>query len=201
MSAARILKNPLVWAVAFGLVLTGYTASVAIERRASGIPQLGAVPQFTLTSQEAQRYGRDQLDGKVWIANFIFTRCPTICPMFTARMREVQRRAPKDFQLVSFSVDPGFDTPERLKSYAEKHRADLSNWAFLTGDLAAIKAAVTEGLKVGFGTNPKSEGIDSIFHGTHFVLVDATGNIRGYYEMNEPGAVDRLIRDAKRIAP
>lgn len=182
-----------------GLLLTGYTLHFGLQRQGSGLPDLGTVPPFTLTSHAQRPFGTADLTGKVWVANFIFTRCPTVCPLFTAKMRDVQRRVPPEVQLVSFSVDPEYDTPPRLEAFAAKHRASFVNWAFVTGELAAIKAAVTEGMKVGFGRDPRSQEVTGLFHGTHFVLVDGSGAIRGYYEMNEPGATDRLVRDVARL--
>ena len=94
-------------------------------------PVIGDVPAFEYTDQHGATFGTEQLAGKVWVANFIFTRCTTVCPIFTDKMYQVQHRS-KDlgdsFHLVSFSVDPEYDTPEVLKSYADKHGVNSRMW-------------------------------------------------------------------------
>lgn len=165
---------------------------------------LGEVPAFALTRHDTSAFGRDALLGKVWIANFIFTRCPTVCPKFTAKMAQVQRRTEllgTDLQLVSFSVDPKHDTPERLAAYGEKYGADFSRWSFLTGKHEALEKTVVEGFKISMGRDPEvADEVFSIFHGEHFVLVDRAGKIRGYYQSSDQEAVDRLVSDAMDLA-
>ena len=128
----------------------------------------------------------------------IFTRCTTVCPAITARMAEVQRRtgqlAPV-FHLVSFSVDPSYDTPERLR-VREVHRASPRMWSFSTGPDEAVKQAVVGGLKVAMPGRKGAEAPEGIFHGTHLVLVDGRGRVRGYDDSAEDGVVERVVRDA-----
>ena len=161
------------------------------------------MPRFALTRETGAPHGSAELDGHPWIANFIFTRCTAICPAFTLKMAGVQsslEREKLDAKLVSFSVDPTYDTPERLADYAKRHGADPARWAFVTGDPKMIKAAVVDGLKVA-AEPPLAPGQDpdSIFHGSHFVLVDAQGRIRGYYDSNDDDATQRLISDLRRL--
>ena len=128
---------------------------------------------------------------------------PTICPRIIARMAEVQRRTQQlapALHLVSFSVDPGYDTPQRLRDYARSHHASPRLWSFLTGPEEAVKRAVVGGLKVAMGKERSDDGSEGIFHGSHLVLVDARGRVRGYYDPEEPGAVDRVVRDAGLLA-
>ncbi len=166
------------------------------------LPELAQVPSFALLDQDARPFGLAQLSGKVWVANFIFTHCPSICPLLTSQMGNLQRRAAGenlDVHFVSFSVDPRNDTPERLKAYAEEHGADLSNWSFLTGELEAVNAAIVRGMRVRMGEpTPSEEGGYDIMHASHFVLVDATGRIRGYYSSDAAG-MGRILRDAARL--
>ena len=167
------------------------------------LERLGTLPDFTFTRQDGQPFGRARLLGHPYVANFIFTRCPTICPVFTRKMAQVQQRTAglgPGLALVSFSVDPNYDTPERLTAYATKNGADPTRWSFLTGDYTRLQETVVGGFKIAMGRNsPSEEDIPSIFHGSHFVLVDGTGEIRGYYNGEYDEAVDRLVRDAERL--
>jgi protein SCO1/2 len=101
--------------------------------------------------------------------------------------------------LVSFSVDPAHDTPPVLAAYAKEHGADPSRWTFLTGDGEAIRKAVVDGLKVAAQPVGEDQDLASVFHGSHFVLVDAEGRIRGYYDSADADATDRLLADLSRL--
>lgn len=197
-------SKPWVWIVAVAVVVGAATFGVLRQRRAPELPVLGELPPFSLTSQDAQPFGAEQLRGRVWVANFIFTRCPTICPAFTRKMAALQEEAKgvDPLHLVSFSVDPEYDTPEVLRAYMEKYGADPRRWTFLTGDPEAIKATVVGGLKTAMGRdeNAPADDLNAIFHGTHFVLVDDQLRIRGYYRSEDPAAVDALVRDMKALA-
>lgn len=165
-------------------------------------PLLSTVPDFSFTDQGGKPFGRAQLAGKPWIANFVFTRCQTVCPIFTAKMADVQTRTKAGallVHLVSFSVDPAHDTPDILAAYAKEHGADPARWTFLTGDGEAIRTAVVEGLKVAAQPVGKDQDLASVFHGSHFVLVDAEGRIRGYYDSADADATDRLLADLARL--
>ncbi len=160
-------------------------------------PTLLEVPAFELTSQAGDAFGSEQLQGEVWIANFIFTRCPTICPLLTSQMKGLSDTlADTPVRFVSFSVDPANDTPEVLTEYAERHGADTDRWTFLTGDNEALQDVVVEGLRVRMGNEPDETG--NILHGSHFVLVDGTGTIRGYYQSNVEGLRD-IATDARTL--
>ena len=163
------------------------------------LPVLASLPSFELTDQQGKPFGSKDLQGRVWVASFIFTRCATVCPAITAKMAKVQARtgqlAPA-FHLVSFSVDPDYDTPERLLAYARAHRAALRAWTFLTGPDGKVKDTVVKGLKVAVGKEKGDDGAEGIFHGSHLVLVDQLGRVRGYYDPADDDVVDRVVRDA-----
>ena len=165
-------------------------------------PVYSTLPAFELTDATGTRFGSKQLAGRPWVANFIFTRCPTICPAFTAKMADVQRAVKDgglDAHLVSFSVDPVHDTPERLAAYAAKHGADPTRWTFLTGDPESVRKAVVDGLKIAANPIEPDDDPADIFHGSHFVLVDGEGRIRGYYDSNDTDATKRLLADLSRF--
>ncbi len=166
------------------------------------LPVLGKVPAFSLTDQYGKPFGSKDLEGKVWVANFIFTRCPTICPLFTQKMGVVQHRGRnlgEYFHLVSFTVDPEHDTPEKLLSYSKAHRVSPRMWSFLTGSREELKALIVNGLKVHMDKGDDDD-LMSIAHGSHFVLVDTKGQIRGYYALEDEQTLDKLMRDAGLLA-
>jgi protein SCO1/2 len=162
-------------------------------------PVLGTIPPFDLVDQGGRRFGSRELAGRVWVASFVFTRCQTVCPRITAQVARVQERTRElepALRLVSFSVDPDHDTPERLAEYARAHRANPRVWTFLTGPAPAVRETVERGLRVSMGKDPADPSPAGISHGSHLVLVDGAGRIRGYYDPEDPGAVDRVVRDA-----
>ena len=148
--------------------------------------------------QTGAPFGPERLSGRVWIADFVFTRCPDLCPRMTERLAGVQRALGEQADVVSVSVDPAYDTPERLAAFARAHGADSPRWHFLTGDSGHVQEAVLRGFKIAFSRD--SEDIATITHGVHVVLVDGRGRIRGYYDSNDADALERLVRDARRVA-
>jgi len=200
---SRLVARPLFWALLIAMGVGVPIARTLMVPPPPKLPVLGTLPAFNFTNQYAQPFGSPQLRGKVWIANFIFTRCPTVCPRFSAKMASLQTRLnglEPTLHLVSFSVDPAFDQPPVLLQYAERYKANPRMWTFLTGDYDALKTTVVEGLKISMGRNPGPDDVMSLFHGTHFVLLDGEGQIRGYYESNDDEAVERLVRDAGLLA-
>jgi len=173
-------------------------------RRAAQLPSLGSVGTFSLVDQAARPVNADTLRGQVWAAAFFFTRCPTICPRITRRMRALQQAAAKGgikLQLVSFSVDPENDTPEVLAAYAQQFGADLTSWRFLTGDLEVVRKTSEQGFKLALDGKATPGAADfGLFHGSHLVLVDASGQIRGYYRTSEDEQMAQLLKDAALLA-
>lgn len=178
-------------------------ASLLACRRAPELPRLGTLGEFSLTDQDGRKTGTAELREHVWVAAFMFTRCPTICPRITRRMRELQLKAKErklELVLVSFSVDPEHDTPAVLKQFAERYSADLSNWRFLTGELAVVQKTAVEGFKQALEgrADPNADGF-GILHGSHLALVDRELELRGFYATDMPQEGARLLDDASRL--
>ncbi|HEX7232101.1 MAG TPA: SCO family protein, partial [Candidatus Binatia bacterium] len=112
-----------------------------------GAKQYGSVPEFTLTERDGSVVGLQQLRGKIWVADFIYTTCTDTCPLQSAMLAKLQHQysANPDFQLVSFTVDPERDTPQALTTYATKFQADGKRWYFLTGPKERIVRLVQDG--------------------------------------------------------
>ena len=166
------------------------------------LPRISKAPVFELTDQRQATFGSDRVLGKVWVANFIFTSCPDICPLLTSTMAGIQKDLSKNADSVhflSFTVDPVVDTPHVLEAYASHHRVDQTNWSFLTGPPEITEEVVVKGFKQAQEEVPVKEGEPrNIRHGSHFVLVDGEGIIRGFYRSRGDGPVS-LLRDARRL--
>ena len=198
---SNVVAKPAFWIVALGIAfVVPLGRAVALGRNAPHAPALSMpLPEFRLTNERGEAYGSAELKGRVWVADFVFTSCPTACPRLTEQMAKIQHRGRNlgdAFHLVTFTVDPDNDTPERLAAYAERYHASPARWSFLTGKLGELETTVVKGFKIAMGKEETSAGsnIFSIFHGERLVLVDPAGNIRGYYEATDEG-VDALMRD------
>ena len=161
-----------------------------------------ALPDFALTAHTRQQVTRADLAGSPWVADFIFTRCAGICPVMTAQLARLRRRLPADVRLVSFSVDPGHDTPEVLAEYARPFQPG-ERWLFLTGSQAELYRLSVEGFKlVAMEVPPEQQqpgGDGPFLHSSRFVLVDGNARVVGYYDSAEQEALDRLVLDAQRL--
>ncbi|MDX2153408.1 MAG: SCO family protein [Bryobacteraceae bacterium] len=161
----------------------------------SDLPSHGLVADFELTDQTGATFkSKDQLTGKIWIADFFFTTCQGPCPRMSSQMRRIQEGLLDypNIHLVSFTIDPKNDTPPALAEYAKRFKAQPGKWHFLTGPLPALHQISRYSMMLG--------DVDgSLQHSTRFVLVDQKSRIRGFYQSDEPGAIDRVIADAKTL--
>jgi protein SCO1/2/putative membrane protein len=161
---------------------------------------LGEVPDFALVEASGKPLRRADLRGKVWLATFVFTRCPGICPAMMEVESELQKLLPvrDDLRLVSFSVDPEFDQPNVLEAFAAKHKADRGRWMFLTGDKNQTYQLVRNGFKL--GVEEAAPGSDEpIVHSSKMVMVDGRGRIRGYYDTLDELAMTRMLADLDAV--
>jgi protein SCO1 len=183
--------------------VVGFSARGRLTRASEEpLPILGRVADFALVDQASAPVSRGALDGEPWVASFVFTRCPQICPRLSERMRALQVLAKghaAPLRLVTFSVDPEHDVPDVLKSYADGFGADRATWRFLTGSEAQV-AAVARSLSVAFEGKADAAKADfGIMHSGHLILVDGRGRIRGYYPSSEDGVEQRILADLGRL--
>ena len=205
-SSERVLRS-LLWGV-LALVIVGilganfrsfvHQKSSTTVESASLLSELAAqqqLPDFSLTDQRGAPFALSDLQDKVWVADFIFTNCATICPPMTVQMASLQDElAAADLHFVSFSVDPERDTPEVLLRYANHYGVDNSRWSFLTGQRDAIYQLAHEGFNLATGHRGSE-----ILHSTRFVLVDRNQQVRGYYDSRSPGSLQQLRKDIKKL--
>lgn len=164
-------------------------------------PVVGTVPEFSLIGPSGNAFGSKELAQKTYIASFIFTRCQSFCPMIVQHLVQLQKRVLHEkipLTIVSFTVDPEFDTPSVLKSYAEKVGADPSTWTFLSGSRDAITTIVEKGFTVGVGAPTVVNGLMDIAHSQKLILVDGRGQIRGFYNAS-PEGIDEIFARAESV--
>jgi protein SCO1/2 len=186
--------------------MSGTSAPMVSEADApsqDGLPVLASLPEFALTDERGRPFTRGDLAGSVSVSDFIFTTCPDACPMLTREMVKLQQQLAQDaalraVRLVSFSVDPETDTPEALRAYAERYRADLASWSFVTGPRPALMQLIQGGFKLAVMKNADSAGAPFL-HSQKFVLSDAQARIRGYYDALEAEGRRRLLEDLRRL--
>jgi len=163
---------------------------------------MNTVPRFRLKDQSGEFFGSTQhLEGKVWIADFIFTRCTSTCPSQTSAFGRLQAElaadpATAEVQLVSITVDPANDTPEVLAEYAHNAGADPAHWTFLTGKKPQIESLVKQGFRLPIN---EPDGAAPLTHSQSFVLVDRARRVRGHYDGLDDDALEQLEADLRVV--
>lgn len=158
---------------------------------------------FEFLNQDGKKIGLKDVKGKVFVAEYFFTTCGTICPKMNVQMQRIQEayKENQHVKILSFTVDPEIDTVAQMKQYAEGHGAIQGQWHFLTGkkeDLYALARKSFFVLKPAEAQNLGDAGSDFI-HTNNFVLIDKELRIRGYYDGTNPKEVDQLIKDIQTL--
>ena len=175
-------------------------AEVTVLQPTGELPVLFPSPEFSLVNQDGKPVSAESLRGKLWIADFVFTRCGGPCPVMTGKLASLQSRIPGgEVTFVTFSVDPENDRPDVLQSYAGQFKADTSRWHFLTtADGTALPIyEVAAGMKL---TALAATEDQPIIHSEKFLLIDGNGNVRGVYSSMDPESLDGLVADARRLS-
>lgn len=180
------------WLV-MALVVVGVIVAKVMEPLHEPMPILFQPAPFSLTDQDGKAFSSEQLRGRVYICDFIFTTCGMVCPIMSQRLSAIQRQTPAAVHLVSFTVDPAHDTPAVLKEYASHYAADPTRWHFLTGTPEQMTAAVAN-MKLAFQA---AGDRNPIVHSEMFLLIDRAGNVRGVYDSKEEKAINSLLTDAR----
>ncbi|MCB0443878.1 MAG: SCO family protein [Flavobacterium sp.] len=169
--------------------------------------KIGKAPNFSLINQNGETITNKNYDGKVYLVEFFFSTCPTICPIMNKNMVDLQNHFEKqnDFGIVSITINPDYDTPEVLKQHAQHLGVTNPNWNFLTGDKVYIYDLANKGFSIFAGENKESDG--GFEHSGLFALIDKKGNIRSrkddfgnpivYYDGIEASGIQALKQDIK----
>lgn len=139
---------------------------------------IGPAPKFELTNQDGKKVSNETYKGKVYVLEFFFTTCPSICPKMNLSMLEIEKTffGNPNFGIVSITIDPAHDTPQVLKDHAKLLGVKSSTWNFLTGDKTTIMDLSNKGFNLYAGENSKVSG--GFEHSGLFALIDKDGNIR-----------------------
>lgn len=161
------------------------------------------LPDFKLVNQQGQTVSWDDMGGKIVVADFFFTHCPTICPALTRNMKRLQEsitnsqrvgdKTPRFIHFLSFSIDPERDSVSRLKHWADRFQVNPDQWWLLTGDKRVIYDMAINQMKLGL---VDGHGIDTNFvHTDFFVLIDSNRHVRGYYHGLDTMALRHISND------
>ncbi|WP_042220719.1 SCO family protein [Oceanobacillus manasiensis] len=174
------------------IILSACNANQPIEKK---------IDSFSFTDQNNQPFGITDLSESIWISNFIFTSCETVCPRMTSEMASLQKTLKKEgieVEFVSFSVDPEVDSPEILKEYINQYTDNETNWHMLTGyTQKEIEAFAREQFQT---IVQKPDTSNQVIHGTTFYLIDDRGFILNEYNYVDDSYEDEIINDIKEIS-
>ncbi len=158
------------------------------------------IPNFTYLNQDSIQITSSAMKGKVWIADFFFTSCPSICPKMTSQMKRLSiltKDLEKHIQFISFSINPSYDGPSKLRAYRKHYGITAKNWQFLTGNEEATHALGVDYFQV--FANKDIESAGGYAHSPAFVLVDKEGYVRGVYIGTDTKQVDLLQKDVRKL--
>lgn len=178
-------------ALIIALILVWYMYS--IKESQSKIPELYDVPEFSFHDRDGESFTIANLKGHVSIVDFIFTNCPGLCPMMASKLLPIHAefKMQKNFQIVSFSVDPARDSLQALQQYANRYDITDKIWRFIRTDKKQIDPFYENGFKLG-GELPFG-------HSGAFILVDQNAKIRGYYDSGDEMSMKILKKDLQTL--
>ena len=184
--------------------ILGVVAYAAVWEPPRVLIRHGEVPAFELDDQEGAKVSRESLKGKVWVGTFMFTNCGNACPGMAAELLKIQKTIRNEdglagkLRLVSFSLDPGRDTPLQLAQYSSQQGIDSDYWSFLRGERGEIVRLCEQGFRMSAGRGREAGADPGVPHSDRFALVDAEGIIRGYYRPSSiPGDLEKLLDTAR----
>lgn len=194
----RLVANKLFWVLAIGFFFA-YPMVKSINRQLPPeLPVYGVVPQYQFTDENGKAFGSNELKGKIYIANFMFTSCKTSCPLLLNKVQTVQHRLRGVIDraaIVSITVDPETDSPTVLFNKARELKANPNVWRFLNAPMDQTKKLLVDGFKVPVGDKVFANNVMDVAHSNKLVLVDQEGRIRGYYSIEKAG-INQLMIDS-----
>ena len=197
----RLLRSPWFWSIFLSLSFGLPLVRSLMRKLPDDPPVLFKIPDFKLVDEEGATFDSHNLDGKFYVASFMFTTCKSVCPRILRKLQIVQKRLRglgDHVRILSFSVDPETDTPELLFKKARSLEANPYIWKFLTGPKEEIKNLLVKGFKVPMGEKTATSLMD-VAHSQKLVLVDNMGMVRGYYSI-EDADINKLVVDTGILA-
>lgn len=199
-----LLKNPWFY-YALALIALITFSRPFLRHVAEPLPVLMDIPNYEFVSEQGQVFGSKELHGRPYVASFIFTRCQTACPLIAGKLAELQQQlldGGLPVRLVSFSVDPGYDRPSELKSFAERYGARSDVWTFLTpqdgADVESYLTFIEGAFAVAAEPIPNASVFD-IAHSQKLLLVDAQGKLRGIFSASSDGISEIFHRSVSLL--
>ncbi len=158
------------------------------------------ISDFMLIDQKGNEFNSVELDGKIYVANFFFTRCPGICPKMMNNLKTYQRAITEmgDVKMISITIDPKNDSVEVLNNYAEKYQIEYPRWKLLTGDKDNIYKQAKENFIISVAEG-EGNAVEDFTHSERVMLIDKEGVIRGYYMSTDAQEIDRLIIETRLL--
>lgn len=157
------------------------------------------IQDFNFVNQDGKTVTQKDLDGSVYVADFFFTTCHSICPVMSNQMEKIytKYKGSKDVKFISHTVDPEIDTVKQLQEYAMKHLADSRQWLFVTGDKRQLYNIARTGYFL--DAQQGDGGADDFIHTQNFALIDKEKRIRGYYDGTDSADMDQLSNDIELL--
>ena len=205
------MKNKSYIGISFIVLLFGIWSvpKIVAKFQKSDLTELGIAPEFSLTNQNSKTITNKDFLGKVYVVEFFFTKCPTICPVMNQNMLELQKEfyGKPDFGIASISIDPDNDTVEVLKAHAKMLGIKHYNWHLLRGDKKYVFELAEKKFKLNAGEDKKQPG--GLYHSGMFALIDKEGKIRSrkdsfnnpiyFYDGLEPSGIKAIKEDIKKL--
>ncbi len=195
--AAKLVASKLFWVLAITFLFAYPVTKSVLRQLPADLPVYGQVPHFQFIAENGENFGTENLKGKVYVANFMFTTCQTACPLLLKKVQTVQHRMRGVLDraaIVSFTVDPVVDTPEILFTKAREYKANPYVWRFVNGPMTETKKLLVDGFKVPVGDKELAGSVMDVAHSNKLVLVDQKGQIRGYYS-TEGNGINMMMID------
>ena len=195
-----IAVSGFVWVLTPKQILPVYQPAMIdpklVDESIQFVKKYHTIAPFTMTNQNGQTITEKDYENKVYVADFFFTTCPSICPIMTKNMFSLQEKLKTKYpkvKLLSYSVIPEIDTIEQLKRYAIENKVDDKIWNLVTGDKKEIYTLARKSYLV--VQNDGNGGPHDMIHTENFVLIDKENRIRGYYDGTDINEMDRLITE------
>ena len=195
-----IAVSGFVWVLTPKQILPVYQPAMIdpklVDESIQFVKKYHTIAPFTMTNQNGQTITEKDYENKVYVADFFFTTCPSICPIMTKNMFSLQEKLKTKYpevKLLSYSVTPEIDTIEQLKRYAVENKVDDKIWNLVTGDKKEIYILARKSYLV--VQNDGNGGPHDMIHTENFVLIDKENRIRGYYDGTDINEMDRLITE------
>ncbi len=180
---------------AFALAIVAAFVIKSAKSSRADLPVITSVPEFTLTERSGQEITRSDMLGTLWVVDFIFTNCPSACPIMSREMAELYEvySHSSNIRFLSISVDPERDTLETLRDYAKSLGVTDNRWLFARGPIEKVIQISEKGFLLPAENLPMG-------HSTKFVLVDEQANIRGYYDALNKAEIELMKTHIRELA-